>query len=459
MANPESTTSCPFCGFKSSQGDYELLLHIETRHPEGDAPFAIDEGTVLCPQDGCGEMLSQDEIAYHLELHDLEAKEDVTDSSEQLPAGVAVAISPSDKPRRDETHRRRREKQKSTIEAWKALFGGQKSRHSQDTSHRTRHKSKKLPTTESPLGDQISNDNATDHAGTAHSSQKKEKGRGIARLGKSELGRFAHENQMPPWLIELLQQEGQVINDGVMPVLGQLLEQSPSTQYAYLCHPEVQHVSKLRREGGFCGYRNIQMLISHIIGARSTGADLFGSTFPTIFEVQDLIENAWDMGFNAQGRVETGGVKGTRKYIGTPEAQAVFCSLSIPCSVQAFKDKERGKAKSLLLQGIENYFQGGIVDVEARIHLTGLPPIYLQHPGHSLTIVGIEKQMDGEVNLLVFDPSFRDSTKIRHLVGKVFRHKLSTVDEAVQPYRRGAHYLRKYSEFEVLYLTSNATTA
>lgn len=67
-----------------------------------------------------------------------------------------------------------------------------------------------------------------------------------------------------------------------------------------------------------------------------------------------------------------------------------------------------------------------------------------------MTIVGLEKQMDGEVNLLVFDPSFRDSTKIRHLVGKAFRHKLSTVDEAVQPYRRGTQYLRKYSEFEVL---------
>jgi hypothetical protein len=36
---------------------------------------------------------------------------------------------------------------------------------------------------------------------------------------------------------------------GVLPVLGQLLEQSATTQYAYLCHPAVQHISKLRREG------------------------------------------------------------------------------------------------------------------------------------------------------------------------------------------------------------------
>ncbi|KAK7417316.1 hypothetical protein QQZ08_011659 [Neonectria magnoliae] len=441
MANSEPTPKCPFCSFNVIGGEYELLLHIETRHPEGQSPFAIAEEPVPCPQDGCGEMVPQDELAYHLELHDLEAKDDVTDDASAQPsASLAAAIKEPDKVARDSTHKRQREKQNSTIQAWKALFGGPKSRHSHDSSHRTRHKAKKLPTTEPLLGDQIS-------GGDAQSAQQ---GQRSARLGKSELGRFAHEHQMPPWLVDLLQQEGQVINDGVMPVLGQLLEQSPSTQYAYLCHPRVQHVSKLRREGGFCGYRNIQMLISHIISARSTGAELFGPTFPTIFEIQDLIENAWDNGFNAQGRVETGGVKGTRKYIGTPEAQAVFCSLSIPCSVQAFKDKERGKAKTPLLEGIEQYFQGGVEDVEARIHLTGLPPIYLQHPGHSLTIVGIERQMDGELNLLVFDPSFHDSTKIRHLVGKAFRHKLLTVDQALQPYRRDAQYLRKYNEFEVL---------
>ena len=77
----------------------------------------------------------------------------------------------------------------------------------------------------------------------------------------------------------------------------------------------------LNPTGSFCGYRNIQMLISYIIASQSTGAQLFGESFPTIFQIQDLIENAWDDGFNSQGRSETGGVKGTRKYIGTPEVR------------------------------------------------------------------------------------------------------------------------------------------
>ena len=42
--------------------------------------------------------------------------------------------------------------------------------------------------------------------------------------------------------------------EGVIPVLAQLLEQNESTRSAYLCHPCVQHVSKLKKEGmvAFC---------------------------------------------------------------------------------------------------------------------------------------------------------------------------------------------------------------
>ena len=61
------------------------------------------------------------------------------------------------------------------------------------------------------------------------------------------------------------------------------------------------------------------MLTSDIISAKTSGSQHFGESFPDIFQIQNLIENAWDNGINAQGRAETGGIKGTRKYIGTPE--------------------------------------------------------------------------------------------------------------------------------------------
>lgn len=105
----------------------------------------------------------------------------------------------------------------------------------------------------------------------------------------------------------------------VIPVLTQLCQQDKSVQRAFFCSPKVRHVFKMPREGGFCGYRNIQMLISYIQDSRATGHENFPGALPSILKLQDMIEKAWDMGFNSTGRIETGGIRGTRKYIGTPE--------------------------------------------------------------------------------------------------------------------------------------------
>lgn len=40
---------------------------------------------------------------------------------------------------------------------------------------------------------------------------------------------------------------------------------------------------------------------------------------PSVLELQDMIERAWDMGFNSHGRIAMGGIRGTRKHIGTSE--------------------------------------------------------------------------------------------------------------------------------------------
>lgn len=86
---------------------------------------------------------------------------------------------------------------------------------------------------------------------------------------------------MPSWLLKQLDAGAQVsfvnqIDDdgklvrvelvanetrGILPVLAQLCEQDRKLSKAFLCHPGVQHVFKTAQEGGFCGYRNIQMLV------------------------------------------------------------------------------------------------------------------------------------------------------------------------------------------------------
>ncbi|EHL01694.1 putative Zinc finger with UFM1-specific peptidase domain protein [Glarea lozoyensis 74030] len=249
--------------------------------------------------------------------------------------------------------------------------------------------------------------------------------------------------------------------EGILPVLQQLLEQDRGVEWAFLCHPAVRHVSKLKREGGFCGYRNIQMLSSYIVGVKSQGHDNLKDKIPSIFEIQDHIEMAWDLGINVQGRDETGGIRGTRKYIGTSEAQAMFCKLGIACDAQGFKPKrlrkdspsgtpKPQKAHDLLFAHIEAYFTAGCTDYDPKIRCTTLPPIYFQHPGHSLTIIGIQRATDGAKSLIVFDPLYHDPPGIMRHVGHQFVHK--DPSQALKLYRRGRAYLEKYHEFEVLKL-------
>ena len=223
------------------------------------------------------------------------------------------------------------------------------------------------------------------------------------------------------------------------------------------------------------------MLVSYITGVRFQGVEHFKDRMPSIFEIQDFIEAAWDQGINAKGRIETGGVRETRKFIGTPEAQAVFTSLQIPyvhkfffsaTSIQregddspegsivvtAMKDKEPGKSESRLYKDICKYFESAVVDPTAKVHATNLPPIYFQHIGHSLTIIGIERQKAGGINLLVFDPMFHDANPLSKLVGKKFKAQGRDTEKLLRPYRRGNHYLKKFREFEILkYVSSPAS--
>ena len=62
------------------------------------------------------------------------------------------------------------------------------------------------------------------------------------------------------------------------------------------------------------------MLCSYITGIKFPGYRQMDRKIPTIFQIQDFIEAAWDQGINPRGRIETGGIKNSRKYIGTPEA-------------------------------------------------------------------------------------------------------------------------------------------
>ena len=155
-------------------------------------------------------------------------------------------------------------------------------------------------------------------------------------MQKRDLGRHAYEDKMPDWLNCLLDdKETQHLEDApsaIIEVLVRLLEQDRDVETAYLCHSAVRYVGKIKGEGNnFCGYHNIQMLVSYTVEAQ--GLECFAGGVPTIREIQDMIEGAWDRGFNESGRLQTGGIKGTRKHIGTPEVCVIGYQPMLPWEI------------------------------------------------------------------------------------------------------------------------------
>lgn len=266
---------------------------------------------------------------------------------------------------------------------------------------------------------------------------------------KEQLGKFAHEEQMPSWLRHYLLSHPDNSKDGMVTMVYDLLNDNSQTRSASLAHPSIHRTTKLRCEGSFCGYRNIQMLISYLILATETGPRAFPNGVPDIFQLQDQIEDAWDNGHNSRGRNETGGIKGTRKFIGTQEAQALFSSLKIKCSARRFQDSTECLALDQVVDDIDCYFQHSRPNLNQdgiKVQRTMLPPIYFQRPGHSLTIVGLEKTVHNERYLLVFDPGRRYNDSTHSFDSLSHRQKQDTLES----YRLRPQSLRRHSEFELL---------
>jgi len=371
----EDIPSCPFCSFSvksnSERDMYALMHHLELSHPEnGQSPFIVtDEGggsgrgialeeegatsSLTAPEDEegeevyiecpaqCGEAITLTELSSHMDLHSAEGissdglRPRSRNTSPHLHGGRASSSGPlsysdvslfsgntlvDSSPKKHRGHSApRKQKDGYGLKDWKEFFLGPSSKKTRSSNPKTR----------APVPRRLGVSTNTTQEVTSKLMDPK----------KSELGPHAYEEQMPTWLrrqiergarvtvVNQISPTGQMIRveqvanetPGMVSVLAQLCEQDPALSKAFLCHPGVKHVVKQAREGGFCGYRNIQMVVSHIQAAKYAGHEHFPGRLPSILELQQLIEQAWDQGINAVGRIETGGIRGTRKYIGTPE--------------------------------------------------------------------------------------------------------------------------------------------
>lgn len=107
-------------------------------------------------------------------------------------------------------------------------------------------------------------------------------------------------------------------------------------------------------------------------------------------------------------------------------------------------------AHESLLVAVGRYFSANRATTpEKRIYMTNKAPLYFQHNGHSMTIVGIEVRASGSMNLVVFDPMFNPSPAVKKLVGSA-NFRIEKPESLLRAHRRGVSYLSKYDEFELL---------
>ncbi|KAF3046170.1 hypothetical protein E8E11_004006 [Didymella keratinophila] len=495
MAANIELLDCPLCDFTvRPTDDYILQLHFEQVHTE-DSPFVVkddpgllppsrgssskrkneedttssddEESTVACPEPDCGEVVLLDDYNDHLDLHAAETLsfDDTTGDYHSHHSSSNMHKSAAKR----NSHRRSSKAASSDYRYDTESLDGSRNNdnHGKKKHHRDRRGTDSSE--KSTLARSILSFNPFKDKSVKPPNKS-------ARLGKSELGPYAYEDRMPRWLhdqlaagpkttvVNRIGRDGRLIKQervqnetaGVIPILAQLSALDRTVKEAYYCHPSTLHVGKTPKEGSFCGYRNIQMLISYIQGAKAQGQEEFSGRMPGILKLQELIERAWDKGINHIGRIQTGGIKDTRKYIGTPEAQALFLSSEINCAVEMFSDTKlpHGKvhAHDHLLLAVERYFAQAAVSDGSGVHKTLLPPIYLQRPGHSLTIVGFERRSESYCNLVVLDPVYATSPAMHKLIGR--KNIKSSRPEVMHAYRRGPAHLRKFAAFEILILTA-----
>ncbi|CAB4302146.1 unnamed protein product [Prunus armeniaca] len=325
------------------------------------------------------------------------------------------------------------------------------------------------------------------------------------------------------------------IEHGLMALMKDCLE-SERGNTTSIVSGYIDHFQSIPSEdvGWGCGWRNIQMLSSHLLMQRHEAREvLFGGSgfVPDIPSLQRWLEIAWEKGFDELGSDHfANNIYGSKKWIGTTECAALFRSFGLRARVVDFGPKELesfypllpgsslgkevkrihngGKRKAIqvcgpmdgyllarnhdvsqasssgdeksgcssiplgdslcsksnenlgnkftrnskghqvLIDWIWNYFsdKNFTKSGNRQVVVSDKTPLYLQHDGHSRTVVGIQvkHQHNGmqQHNLLILDPGHRTADLERSLKQKVGWQKFI---------KRGVHTLKK-PQYQLCYI-------
>ncbi|XP_066508187.1 zinc finger-containing ubiquitin peptidase 1-like isoform X1 [Hoplias malabaricus] len=205
--------------------------------------------------------------------------------------------------------------------------------------------------------------------------------------------------------------DGQSRTTGVMEALYEFYQrEARDSAHVWLCAETDHYAASVGDKGWGCGYRNFQMLYSSLRRMEHYRAlNTLPDSVPSIPRVQALIEGSWAEGIDPQGASHfSKRLQGTRAWIGATEIYSILTALRVKARVVDFHQPTGpGNTHPLLFDFVKNYFSlqsSRGARLPPRVVKTNLPPVYLQHQGHSRTIVGVEERRNGSVCLLLLDP-------------------------------------------------------
>lgn len=272
------------------------------------------------------------------------------------------------------------------------------------------------------------------------------------------------------------------VEGDLMIMLRRCLELESDSSKTVLCGYIDHFQSTVPHDVGWgCGWRNIQMLSSHLIRQRQEARQsLYGGSgfVPNIESLQRWLELAWAKGFDTVGSDDFDQkVYGTRNWIGTTECAALLRSFGLRARIVDFSSRkttraygpmdmflskgkldlsssekesflsDKVKGHQVLAQWIWNYFSSSNVDKSGNhVVLSEKSPLYFQHDGHSRTIVGIQakphKNGMQQYNLLILDPGEKTRALEKSLRENSGWQKLI---------KRGVHTLKK-PEYQLCFI-------
>ncbi|XP_061675401.1 zinc finger-containing ubiquitin peptidase 1 isoform X2 [Syngnathoides biaculeatus] len=212
--------------------------------------------------------------------------------------------------------------------------------------------------------------------------------------------------------------DGRTRTQGVIGALCQYYQtECRDCVHLWLSADTDHYCSSLGDKGWGCGYRNFQMLLSSLFRLDTYASSFQDKSVPSIPRVQSMIEDAWDLGLDPQGASHFNNqLHGTRAWIGATEIYVLLTSLGISgCIIDFHQPTGPGGTHPRLFEWVKNYFSqsSSTTKLPPRLTQTTLPPLYLQHQGHSRSIVGLEQRKNGNLCLLLLDPGSSSSDTMK----------------------------------------------